>query len=655
MISNGTRQSKMTARIHRVIILVIIASFVFLLSSCGADVSSSMIVDKNFSGTRTITLDLSTGDNPLDYVEGGLDTIIGLAESNMPSVLEMKVGDNIIDFTMNFNGLDDYRSQINALFSAGNLDAEPVIEFVYEDSIFAKRVYFYEEVDSDDLLNWLFNAIEESGAVSRSRSDWYEVDSKSVEIAGVQYSLGYSNKIDEGSQNYLDMMEVYTDHNLDGSLNREIVFYAEDSTYSWFVENGSDIDQFMSDLTPDNAVYEKSYSDEKEATQFSFKIANTDPAGVTAFTNHILATESASFDFNVQASPDLLGKAVYQISENISFGHYVDDPYNYSQSYHNFSSPVSPVPGTDSGVRFNLDESYEPSPSVSYNLVSGESKSFACEAGIEMNLQNAILDLKNQNEMEYVIEIVYDKNSNADLIEIGVHGLTKAAQDIAELSDGENGEIVLMFTGLHEDVIDSIDTFLNRFVRGAVIETAADEEPQETENTEETATGGNAEDDETDIIELYGQYSNMVISPQQTDSRFTQAYQLKMSTDWSSLFSGDIPFTVNAPGGSKTYIVDHVADEEGKVIGQNGMASISVLVVNTTWIAVVLMVLIILVLLASIVLLIINRSEIARAISYIKARIQTGREARQNATPAITANASSAAADPVLVEEEELI
>ena len=337
---------------------------VMLLAGCGAEVTTRMTVDQNFAGSREITLTLGNGD--LDEISGGFAALENVIKENLPAELTYSSSEGedskIMLFTLSYTSLEDYRTKVAALINAGvteeekaDEDYEPfVADIAYEknDTVFKKGIYFTENFNSVDLLDWLREALRVANIINESESDWYEVGNNVVIIEGTEYDRGTSYfSVDDVKRTCLDNATVTTTILTDGTFEREIALFATgehiDAINEKMQEDKIKLDAYLKKLTPEGDTFEvvlpeteegeepSEEADENEEkitpdTTYLFTIKAATADELVKKTNQILQTKTNKFAVSATPKKDKKGMADLKITEVLDASYYLD--YSYSNS-----------------------------------------------------------------------------------------------------------------------------------------------------------------------------------------------------------------------------------------------------------------------------------------------------------------------------------
>ena len=111
-----------------------------LLCGCGVNLSSKVKLNKDFSGTRTMSCTFSSRDFHT-YFKGSKEDLNNLIKESCPDALtytsSSDAGNDTYTFYLRFSSLDDYKQKISGL-----LNFSPVITYEYGDSPFVNGLIY---------------------------------------------------------------------------------------------------------------------------------------------------------------------------------------------------------------------------------------------------------------------------------------------------------------------------------------------------------------------------------------------------------------------------------------------------------------------------------------------------------------------------------
>lgn len=316
-------------KIKKLLSLLLIAVLsVICFAGCGATVDTTLTVDSSFNGQRVICVNLDSSD--LGYVNGGAEALEKIATENLPEQLSYSAAPSndgyVQTFTLTFTDKSDYAAKVEALLNLSDSEILPEITYDIDDTPFKTGVKVKENFTSADLLGWYSDAIETSGIITESKSNWYENGSNLVVIDGTEFETSSRFNINEQETCCLDACEIITTLNVDGTFKREIKFTVYNNVIDELKEEkGVDIEEYLKDLTPENCTFNAEKSDNLREYTFAFETADTEE--LVKFTNAVLQSENT---FSVTAIPreNELGTADLKICEFNDASYYLESDYD---------------------------------------------------------------------------------------------------------------------------------------------------------------------------------------------------------------------------------------------------------------------------------------------------------------------------------------
>lgn len=318
---NGKYEHNM-GKLKKILCAAMLLVTAMLFTACGAEVDTELTADSSFTGKRVITMTLSNSDLE-EYVTGGADSIEKAVKKYLPEGMTYANSANadslVYKFTVDFSGIDDYRTKINTILAA-NPDNSIKAEINYEnvDSPFKSSLYFEENYSSKDLMGWLVSGLDKEGVVTYSdKSDWMSSgDSKAV-INGEEYSCYSTMEVNDSTYNCASAIYVETEFLSGGMYNRTFEFDFYNDTIENLSSGGFDTEGYFKELAGDG-TFEK--TEEDSMTAYSITV-NGDSAAILGKTASILCMENAKFDVTTSADKDIAGRM------NISVSEYLDGSY----------------------------------------------------------------------------------------------------------------------------------------------------------------------------------------------------------------------------------------------------------------------------------------------------------------------------------------
>lgn len=565
------------------LLLIMFVLMSFAMTGCGAKINTTLTISKDFSGQRKIDVIIENEDLS-ENVTGGINALKSTADSNIPKEMTYTVspsGDKtMLTFIIEFQDLDDYRTKVASIISYGsNKELTPEITYENLDTVFKKGVKLKENFTSFDLLQWYFDAIKKANIVSHSdTSEWYELGDNVVDIDGVKYENSSKLSIDEQELSCLSGIDVKTILNLDGTITREIVFKAYDTTLETLSNNGCEFGSYISKLVPEGDAFEQKKTD--SLNEYIITINAVDTNELVQKTNKILQT-SNDFTAEVAVNPETLGHATISLSEKIDGSFYLD--------YQSNSPLQSTIELYDNCSLNEQNDVYITNDKLQYYPAAVNSYSFKLDWQISFASVEIISNIKSDKKASVDIVFTSEETLQEELKTSAVDALKAFCNDVGKLS--ENGDVTtIAFSGS----IDELKNDINEFVKSA------------------------------DTIKDKGKtYFDISFNKTETLSNFKNGYVGNITYDLSPII-GKTNVKFNDIDSFLTdyyYQGNFIVDNEGNKLAES-QDTISFSLVKVSVIIVVLFFLSCVVVVLGIVLLIRDRKKIISLIAYLKDRNQ---------------------------------
>ena len=224
----------------RIFLIVLLFSLLFL-AGCGVDLTSSVTLDENFSGTRVMSCAFSSSDFKRAF-QGDMRDLDKLIEDSCPNGMTWKKktqnDQTVYTFCLSFFSLQDYKEKVTNI-----LNFHPKITWEYKDSPFVSGVIYKENFSSRDLMTWLYTALYEKKYITKdSVDDLWDLKETTVSIGNKKYKSDDKISIEEMS--YAELSSIAIDTNLqdDGTFRRTISFKIPQKTLD---QNGGKIARYF--------------------------------------------------------------------------------------------------------------------------------------------------------------------------------------------------------------------------------------------------------------------------------------------------------------------------------------------------------------------------------------------------------------------------
>lgn len=565
------------------LIIVSLIIMICILSGCGAKINTELNITKDFSGQRKIDVVIEN-DDLSENVTGGIDALKSVADSKLPKGMTCSLAsvDNgsCLTFTIEFKNIDDYRSKVATVISAGS-NKELVPEIVYENlnTVFKKGVKLNENFTSFDLLQWYFDAVKEANIVTYDdTSDWYEIGDNCIFIDEVEYDSSSELSIDEQELCCLDDLKVKTTLNIDGTFTREFKFLAYDTTVEKLSEKGCNLSSYISKL----ASEEDTYSENTEDTlnEYIITVKSADAQQLIEKTNKILQT-SNNFSVKIELDKENIGNANIKLEEKLDGSFYLD--YDYDSPLH------STIELYDNCSLKEADENEATIEDdvLQYYPSSASNYSFDLKWKISFSSIEIVSNISNKNKATIDFVFTSEETLQEDLKKSAIEALKECCGENGSFK--ENGDIAtISFSGSIDELNNKINTFIQS------------NDPQKIEGKS---------------------YFNIIFSEAETTNNFMNAFTGNIVYDLSPVV-GNTRILFNDVDGlfaDYYYQGNFIVDEEGnKTVASNG--EISFTLIKLSLLVSILFIISCAILILGIILIIIKRKEIINIISTSKAK-----------------------------------
>ncbi|MDO5723612.1 MAG: hypothetical protein Q4P33_04335 [Flaviflexus sp.] len=265
------------------------------LAGCGAKIDTLLTVDATGKGSRVMTLNLSADD--LEEISASIDDIDTSIAQHLPEQLEYsgitESGDGYsATLTMTFTDADDYRSQVQQIFNAGDIPwDENSLIFNSSQEKFVSGVTIIETYTSADLLAWLTNGLVSDGLLDEGNvSNAYELGQTTVSYDGVDYDsfnqVTLDKRVDNGFTDVSSIISL-----TETGFHREFTFGIDSKAQ--YTSNSDLYDGHFSEIEELGAQVSKDDSSTGVSWTVAFDAA--DPAALIDLSNKILSSEESVF------------------------------------------------------------------------------------------------------------------------------------------------------------------------------------------------------------------------------------------------------------------------------------------------------------------------------------------------------------------------
>lgn len=151
---------------------IIFIIILLLITGCGAKINYQVDVDTE-ERTIQINTSLEVDESDYQYIKGGRDKLLSVMQKEKPDHLEFSVdrdNENRFLFSFNFKSYDDYLSKYKSITGESSKSTFEVGEYSKESPFQAYQNIKFED-DLSNLLNWLEEALINSGSVENEHKD----------------------------------------------------------------------------------------------------------------------------------------------------------------------------------------------------------------------------------------------------------------------------------------------------------------------------------------------------------------------------------------------------------------------------------------------------------------------------------------------------
>ncbi|WBW98405.1 hypothetical protein [Oceanirhabdus sp. W0125-5] len=224
---------------------------VLLFSSCGAKVSTNLIIKEDGGGKRVIYAQISHED--MKKVRGGEESLIKVLNDNKPQNVKLSKISNetgvTLKFEVEFSDKIEYGEKIHSI-----IGKDHQYEYNYYKDAFRKSFEMYEEDINYDLIKWAVNAVENAGIIKGNSSDFYEIGDTTVETPLGKFTFNGDINIAEKSEHYIENINIITKYNDLGDITRRIEIVFTKTVHDNM--NGGELLKYFNNILPGFEVRE---------------------------------------------------------------------------------------------------------------------------------------------------------------------------------------------------------------------------------------------------------------------------------------------------------------------------------------------------------------------------------------------------------------
>ncbi|BBF44022.1 hypothetical protein lbkm_2710 [Lachnospiraceae bacterium KM106-2] len=413
-------------------LLLLLVFVVFMMTGCGANVTSELKFNKDGSGSRKVTAVISESDSK--NLDDGFYELDELLESAAPEGVSlgrtmMENGDAKYEFVFNFDDIDDYNKKVKAITGKDH-DAT----WYTNDSVFLSDITFKESQCTKDLIGWALDAFKDSKYSSfASNFTLYQVGDNEVFYND---ELMYEGTKDPSFtvQNAAKLIttSMYSDYNQDGTYSKKFILQFEKGSLDKIDLNaaGKLLDQYTTKYKIDTANATITINLEGEEVNDFLKKA--DPS-----------YDKSSFIFsNIQ---NIFQKR-YEIAINYNLNKFLaqfSSEYPYIYDYIKLPEQMksAQITHTNQGQDIKAAEGYDLAGIYRYDT----DYEFTYHVNQVVNLKKVLVSYHITNDFagDRTVKIYFDKN-DCEITEAKVKEFYKDLKDTIEYADGD-GESVISF------------------------------------------------------------------------------------------------------------------------------------------------------------------------------------------------------------------
>ncbi|WP_026652435.1 zinc ribbon domain-containing protein [Butyrivibrio proteoclasticus] len=302
------------------LVTVMLCAFAMIATACGSGSSVDTVLDINsdLSGKRTMTIAIN-GSTFDSYFNGSIDDLSELIKNTCPEELtwsfDSSTGNNVYTFALEFSNPEDYKAKVEKI-----LGYEVTLSIESPNSVWANGAYVEENFTSQDLLQWLSDAVVAAGYVDSSNaSSIFSTGNTSVNFNGISKDTSSSIYLNEIEYIQLNNITILTDVADIDKFTTEVRIDVPQASMN---AKGDEIKAFMDEATPSGAELKEDTSS-GTGTIFVITCPETDIPGMEAQLNGVFGEGNVSFEndkIEADSTPFIIG--LQQIA-HINFSNFV--------------------------------------------------------------------------------------------------------------------------------------------------------------------------------------------------------------------------------------------------------------------------------------------------------------------------------------------
>ena len=309
-------------------LICLFALCLLLMTGCsaGSTIGTTLTINSDFSGNRQMNIVIA--DSVFnDYFNGTIDDLNAAIGEACPAEMTWQYAEDngVKTYTVNldFSSVEDYKAKVTAV-----LGREPEIKISAPESVWATGLYVTEDFNSQELLEWLQNALVEKGYVSEENAGMIFSSGETQVVYGADtYSTNSQIYVDQLEYVSFDSIKVYTDvHGLD-KFDRSVVFKIP--AYS-MERKGEEIMNYMNSVA--EGKFEGSWETLEDGTGvFTATAKSMTQEQLNAFDSQVFPSQNTYMETDnndAAASPFVFSR---NIAEYIGLDNYMADNYTSVQ------------------------------------------------------------------------------------------------------------------------------------------------------------------------------------------------------------------------------------------------------------------------------------------------------------------------------------
>lgn len=373
---------------------IMVLSAAFLFSGCswdGIEVSSTLSIDKSFSGSRTVafTIPQSVYSENLDeeIMEAAPVTDDG---SVSLEVLTTQNGDVMYSLKILFYSQSEYT------FKVENIVGRDVsVNLACPDNVMAKGTRLTEDFDTVELLSWLEPVLEND-----NKAFGMELNCKGVEvnIEGEKYQTESTVNISSLEGNPIQKIAVYTKNNKDGTYDRTFFIIMDSDMYR---NVGNKINEYFESATRTEIATTFRWTEKEDKQQYTVVYKGIDIQQLQSVTNSILGVTDGEIsygDTDNSSTPFIEGLA---FDEKLNVSAYMGEKNGEIEITYEYELPAETTHGTTTVLSKGI---WEEAGEWSENLCSFEKYGNTLDISIKDGIEFPV------EKIEYSLEQIGDDN-----------------------------------------------------------------------------------------------------------------------------------------------------------------------------------------------------------------------------------------------------